>query len=290
MATRTWVSGVGDDANPGSRTAPCKTFAGAISKTDPGGEIDVTDPGGFGALTITKAITIDGGGTFASVLAAGTPAITVAAGPNDVVTLRHLSFNGDAGAGLDGIHFLSGAALHIESCEVFNFGRRGIFFEPAGTSRLFIKDCILRNNANAANGGAVFVAPRPGGAAVVSMDATRMDGNLFAIVATDPSTVAVRNSVAAGNGNAGFAASSVAGGAVVINLESCLVTDSNATVNSAGIAATGAQAVVRISNVMVINNRLGLSVSGGGSIVSFGNNRIAGNGTDGAPTATPGQK
>src|SRR5712691_6573712 len=72
QATRTWVSGVGDDANPGSRTAPCKTFAGAISKTAPGGEIDAIDPGGFGTLTITKAVTIDGQGTFASVLAAGT--------------------------------------------------------------------------------------------------------------------------------------------------------------------------------------------------------------------------
>jgi hypothetical protein len=108
MATRTWVSGFGDDANPGSRTAPRKTFAGAISKTDPGGEINVPDPGGPGALTITKAHTIDGKGTFASVLAAGTAAINVVAGANDVVTLRHLSFNGDAG--LDGIHFQSGAA------------------------------------------------------------------------------------------------------------------------------------------------------------------------------------
>ena len=62
QATRTWISGVGDDANPCSRTAPCKTFAGAISKTAAGGEIDVLDPGGFGAVTITKAITLDGGG------------------------------------------------------------------------------------------------------------------------------------------------------------------------------------------------------------------------------------
>src|SRR5881398_1687321 len=72
QATRTWVSGVGDDANPCSRTAPCKTFAGAISKTAVGGEIDALDPGGFGTLTITKSITIDGTGTFASTLASGT--------------------------------------------------------------------------------------------------------------------------------------------------------------------------------------------------------------------------
>src|SRR5438045_8476177 len=72
QATRTWVSGVGDDANPCSRTAPCKTFAGAISKTADGGEISVLDPGGFGAVTITKGITLNGDGTLAGILAAGT--------------------------------------------------------------------------------------------------------------------------------------------------------------------------------------------------------------------------
>src|ERR1700730_4517993 len=95
QATRTWVSGVGDDANPCSRTAPCKTFAGAISKTAPGGEIDALDPGGFGALTITKAITIDGGGgQVASVLVAGTNGIVVQANAStDIVILRNLRIN-----------------------------------------------------------------------------------------------------------------------------------------------------------------------------------------------------
>src|SRR6266481_4591492 len=90
QATRTWVSGVGDDANPCSRTAPCKTFSGAISKTAPGGEIDCLDPGGFGALTITKAMTIDCTGTLGSVLVAGTNGINVN-GANITVNLRNLS-------------------------------------------------------------------------------------------------------------------------------------------------------------------------------------------------------
>src|SRR5438309_4740618 len=93
QATRTWVSGVGNDANPCSRTAPCKTFAGAISKTAPGGEIDCLDPGGFGALTITKAMTIDCTGTLGSVLVAGTNGIVVAAGGPDVVILRGIKFD-----------------------------------------------------------------------------------------------------------------------------------------------------------------------------------------------------
>jgi Right handed beta helix region len=288
MATRTWVSGVGDDANPGSRTAPCKTFAGAISKTDPGGEINVIDPGGFGTLTITKAITIDGGGVFASILAAGTNGINVNAGPNDVVTLRNLSFDG-AGLGLNGIVFNTGAVLHIERCVIFNFSQRGVAFQPGAASRLFIKDTIIRNNNNATNGGAVFIAPAASGSASVTLDNVRMDQNLAGVSANDRSVVLVRNCIATGSINAGFAA---AGSAVaaVMNLENCVASDNNASANTVGILSAGAQAIVRISNVMAVNNGVGLFTTGGGAIVSFGNNRIAGNVTDGAPTSTPGQK
>src|SRR5438309_9459613 len=77
QANRTWVSGVGDDVNPCSRTAPCKTFAGAISKTAAGGEIDVLDPGGFGPVIISKSITIDGTGVLAGILAPGGNGITI---------------------------------------------------------------------------------------------------------------------------------------------------------------------------------------------------------------------
>src|SRR6187401_640852 len=94
QATRTWVSGVGDDANPCSRTAPCKTFAGAISKTAAGGTINVLDPGGYGGVTITKAITIEADGDFAGITHSGTSGIIVNAGVNDVVTLRGLTIDG----------------------------------------------------------------------------------------------------------------------------------------------------------------------------------------------------
>jgi hypothetical protein len=122
QATRTWVSGVGDDNNPCSRTAPCMTFAGAISKTAAGGEIDALDPGGFGTLTITKSITIDGGGGgVASVMSSGTNGITVNAGATDIVTIRNVQLQGDLGngtgtAGGIGIKFNSGAMLSIDNC------------------------------------------------------------------------------------------------------------------------------------------------------------------------------
>jgi hypothetical protein len=125
QASRTWVSGVGDDANPCSRTAPCKTFAGAISKTATGGEIDALDPGGFGALTITKAITLDGGGgQVASVLVAGTNGIVVSAPAGSVVILRNLRINGisqSGNGGLNGINFIAGGDLNIENVYVFGF-------------------------------------------------------------------------------------------------------------------------------------------------------------------------
>ena len=128
QATRTWVSGVGDDVNPCSRTAPCKTFAGAISKTATGGEIDCLDPGGFGAVTITKSITIDGtkGSGFGSILASGVTGVNVndsaTATPGaSIVILRNLSINGANTTAGSGIRFTSGKSLTVEDCQIFGF-------------------------------------------------------------------------------------------------------------------------------------------------------------------------
>jgi hypothetical protein len=149
QASRTWVSGVGDDANPCSRTAPCKTFAGAISKTDAGGEIDALDPGGFGGLTITKAITIDGGGgQIASVLVGVTNGIVVNAGTGDVVTLNNLSIQGlsqTASPGLNGIKFTQGKALNVLNCYIYNFSQNGISIESKTATRVFVRNTTISN-------------------------------------------------------------------------------------------------------------------------------------------------
>src|SRR5262249_44005395 len=165
QASRTWVSGVGDDANPCSRTAPCKTFAGAISKTAPGGEIDALDPAGYGAVTITKAITIDGGGAqVASVLVAGTNGIVVQAGPNDVVILRNLRINGISGSGnggFNGIRFLAGKDLNVESCYIFGFTQNGIDISlNQGTqATAHIINTVLKNNGGVGVRATNAVAP-----------------------------------------------------------------------------------------------------------------------------------
>jgi hypothetical protein len=138
QATRTWVSGVGDDVNPCSRTAPCKTFAGAIAKTAAGGEVDVLDPGGFGTLTITKSITIDGGaGQVSNILASATNGINVNAGTSDIVILRNLTING-AGTtlGITGINFLAGKSLHVQNVKIERFSSHCIAIQPNNVAGL----------------------------------------------------------------------------------------------------------------------------------------------------------
>src|SRR5262245_17512172 len=139
QATRTWVSGVGDDANPCSRTAPCKTFAGAISKTAVNGEINCIDPGGFGAVTITKSITLDCAGTVGSILNAGTGGVIVSTGAV-TLTIRNISLNG-AATGLNGIRILVPGTVLIERVQIFGQTTQGIDVEPtSGTTELIVND------------------------------------------------------------------------------------------------------------------------------------------------------
>lgn len=150
QATRTWVSGVGDDVNPCSRTAPCKTFAGAISKTASGGEINTLDPGGFGAVTITKSITIDGTGTMGSILAAGTTGIIInitgEADPVKAVRIRGLSING-AGSGIQGIKVIAANKVSIEDTVIDGFKSDGINVVVPGAAQVFVKNTTIRNNS-----------------------------------------------------------------------------------------------------------------------------------------------
>jgi hypothetical protein len=160
QATRTWVSGVGDDANPCSRTAPCKTFAGSISKTAPRGEINCLDPGGFGAVTITKAISIICGENGESgVLVSGTNGIIVQAGPNDNVILQGIDFEG-LGTGVNGVLFNSGLALEIIKCTIHDFATNGVnVASNTANARVVIKDSNISFNGvnGTANTGGVNV-------------------------------------------------------------------------------------------------------------------------------------
>jgi len=278
QATRTWVSGVGDDANPCSRTAPCKTFAGAISKTATNGEINVLDPGGFGGVTITKAITISSEGFEAGVLVSGTNAIIVNAPTTANVVLRGLDIEG-LGTGLAGIKVLAAGSVHVEKCTINNFTQLGIDFVPsaaaASTSQLNVSNTILRNNNGASSGG-IRVKPGANVTAKANIVGTELRNNFFGLRTEDNATTVAISTVAANNASAGFIAVAAAGGPAVMNLFNC-----TASGNVNGIKADNPTATARISNCLVAGNTNGLNISGGGHIVSFGNTF---NADSGAPT------
>ena len=277
QATRTWVSGVGDDANPCSRTAPCKTFAGAISKTAPAGEIDVLDPGGFGGVTITKSISIEAVGVVAGVLVSGTNAIVISAGPSDVVVLRGLTIDG-LGTGLAGVKFLAGGALHVEDCTINNFTTTGVDFEPNSDAQLFIKDTIVRDNAGGATNqsGGILVKPSAG-TVRAALDNVRIEKNTDGGVRAEGTNthVTINRSVISGNTNSGIIG--VLGAKV-------FVSDSASVNNVNGVKADVAGTVVTISNVTITNNTGQGVFPNGGTITSFGNNHVSGNVVDGVPT------
>lgn len=273
QATRTWVSGVGDDANPCSRTAPCKTFAGAISKTAAKGEINALDPGGFGAVTITKSITIDGGGFISGVLVSGTNGIVINAGSSDSITLRNLDINGVT-TGLNGIHFLAGGNLIVEKVKIYGFsntGLGGINIAPTASSGMVdvtIIDSLINDNNTRA------IALTPTGTMVVNatIDRVTMANNNRGVHATDGTNVTIKNSTLSNNTFYGISA--------VGSLRDTTVSIDDATIafnGTSGIHVVGTYVDVNLSNSTVTSNPVAFTSSSGGTINSFGNNMLHGN-------------
>jgi len=272
LAIRTWVSGVGDDLNPCSRTAPCKTFAGAIPKTAAGGEIDALDPGEYGGtagsravVEITKALTIDGGAGTATILVPSGNGVLINAGSDDTVVLRNLSIH-PSSAAFDGIRVEGGRNALIEHCAVSGFSN-GIGFLPVGPMSLTVADTTVENNLNGMSVGTF-------GAYFARLTAThvRFDGNFTGIFMRDNALVFVSDSSASNNID-GFVARSD-GGAAELDLEN--VSSSNNS--NAGAVVFNPGAVIRLSNTSIEHNGgPGVVPIGGGLILSFGNNKFSGN-------------
>jgi hypothetical protein len=273
QATRTWVSGVGDDANPCSRTAPCKTFAGAISKTADQGEIDCIDPGGFGTVTITKSITIDGGGTFASILAAGTNGVNVndsasgAAGTH-IVRLRNLSING-AGTGLVGISYTSAKALYVENCQIFGFkagNGNGINVNLVlDGGQLFVRDSFVAETS----GDGIKVTTSVG-QVKINLDGVRVDKTLVGIHVVNNTSGYINNCRTSMNSSIGVQ---------VENNSSVNIDHSTMFANTGfGLQAGAGAPTVRISDVSILNNIGGGVNLAGGTVFTFLDNKIRGNG------------
>ena len=242
QADGTWVSGVGDDLNPCSRTAPCKTFAGAISKTAAGGEIRALDPGGFGAVTITKAITIIGEGTLAAILNSLTTGVIVNAGPNDVVRLIDLKING-AGDGINGINYIGGKAVHVENCFI------------AGI-----------NSMSSANGAGIWMTAVGGHLRVVNTTISEANNaGIRAFSSSTVSTVDVENSRITNTGS------------TALNLGpnvSAAVRGSALTLSGIGVQLNGGSAQAHLDSNNISFNGTGILGSAGGNAF-ISNNMIS---------------
>jgi hypothetical protein len=228
--TRSWVSGLGDDANPCLRDKPCKTFAGAISKTDANGEINVLDAGGYGGVTITKSISIVAVGTTAGIVTGGFNGIVVNAGTNGVVNLSGLDVYSTAEIpSRNGVRIVSAALVHIDNCTIRGFLSNpglGIDVEATTTTQVVISNCTISGNL-----GGVLVKPAGTSPVQVLLDRVHLIGN------------------------------------------------------ATGVRVEG-NAIVRLNRSAVTANKIGLETVGAGQILSFGNNIISGNATNGTPSDT----
>ena len=297
---RTFVSAVGDDANNCRRVTPCKTFTGAITRTNSGGEIDVLDTGGFGAIFVNKPVTIDGGGFVAGSLISGTNAVNVTAGSDDTVILKHLSIASVPGTGgelgTNGIKINTVGALFVIDCLIKNFGSNGIDFEPSTGGKLFVTDSNIVNNGTGSLDAGIFVKSGSTSlTAVAVVERSRIESNRNGVVARDRSRVSISNSVIAEN-RIGLLAAPDSNAPVEVNVESSIITLNRFGIRSGTCTAKG-PAIVRISNVSVTSNEgEGLDhtiegpTCGRGEIISAKNNTILGNHPDGEPTSSPGQK
>ena len=282
QATRTWVSGVGDDVNPCSRTAPCKTFAGAISKTFINGEINCLDPGSFGAVTITKSITIDCHEIFAGILAAGTTGIiiNIAAGnandPLRSVRIRNLNIDGTGAqgsvgtrTGIRGIRVIAASTVFVEDTMIRNFVNEGILDERTTGGDLFVNNTTVQDNA----GSGSKINPATGSTRIdAALSGVIAEGNTDGIRVGSAVRAMVKRSVASGNSGNGIVVDGPAAtGQVDVD---------ETVISSNGTGINRVNGIARLSNSDITFNATA-KAGAGANLLSFGNNRVAGNGADG---------
>ena len=292
QATRTWVSGVGDDVNPCSRTAPCKTFPGAISKTAAGGEINCLDPGGFGGVTVTKAMTFICDFTEAGVLVTGTNGFTINAGDNDVVTISGIDIFGPAGGpGLNGIRFINGAGLNIRNTTIKGFSAQAVSFEVGAgdTSFLNLDNVTIIGNGTVgdATTGSIKIAPGTSSTANVVITNTRVQGNVNSGLRIDltgvtgaTANVQVSNSTI-NNSGAGMLMKATVGTGKI----NALVSDTTISGNSgSGVTGNGPGITARFTRDVITANgsasaaaSTGVTANNGAGLISYGTNVLAGN-------------
>jgi hypothetical protein len=287
QATRTWVSGVGNDQNPCSRTAPCKTWAGAISKTAAGGEMNALDPGGYGTLTVTKSVTVDGGtgAGWASTLATNAPGGFIindsqSGSPNTIVVhLRNLSFNGAGNPpGVDGIRFLSGKTLYVENCRIFRFSGDGIEMTTGTLAQLYVRNTVI---SDCGGDGIRLTSNVVGQFNTATLENVELMKCGNGVNVTDRSRLVMRGGSAvhmtsAIAGNGGGVKVGGGGNDIIVHL-----IGTNLSHNTTGIIANGG--AVRIGNVYITNNAT--SITGAANVASWSDSMIVDNGANNQPGA-----
>ena len=273
LANRVFVSArSGNDANAcASILTPCQTFTGAVAQLNPAGEAIVLDSGGYGAVTITQAVTIEAPpGVLAFIHPSSGDGVTVNAGGSDTVVLRGLVLNGGAG---NGITVNTVGVLHVENCVISGFAQ-GLSF--LATGELFVKDTIARNNS-----GTGILIGAVSGTPKGSLDRCRLEGNVNGLGITRGSAT-IRDSVASGNSGSGFSASTFTATAVDLNIENCLAANNPGI----GILSSQATTTVRVSDTTVTDNGTGVFQTSSGVMLSRSNNTVEGNTTNGTFTGT----
>ena len=263
---RTYVSVAGNDGNAGMgcpANAPCRNFNAALGVTFPHGEVVALDSGDYMPATVNQSVTIKAApGADATIVSMGFgDAISINIGPSDTVVIRGLTVNGSNGSGWSGIHFWAGGTLHIENCISTDFSFAAIIADAAG--KLVITDTVVRNSSFG------VILQTTSGQIHATLDHVQ--------IARNNAQAIIRNSLLVDNPQTAAQASAASGATAALTIEDCVIKDNNMGINAYY------PSIIRVSHSTITDNAQGLSPFGG-QILSFGNNRLAGNGMDGSFT------
>ena len=273
--------------------SPCLTFAAALAQTTAGGEIDVLDPGDFGPVTITKSVSIygDAPGVAGLIPSPGTSGIVISAGSSDVINLHGLIFDGVNASGTSGVVFTSGARLNINQCVFQGFTTSGMTLSPgvgsATTTLMAVQNTTILNNATG-----ILIQPTGGIAANVRLRRLHIDNNSGDGLRVDGTggsgaiNVAIADSSANFNAGNGIDAVSGPGNATVDVMR--VVAASNGSAGIQSNQTSGGTASVTVGSSLLRNNAIGIQATGGASLLSYGNNHVTGNASNGSFTGTAG--
>ena len=279
---RVYVSITGSDANQCTFASPCHSVQHAHDVVQAGGEIRMLDPGSYGLLIITKAISILGDGHGGIAASNNAVAITINAGPNDIINLRGLIIEG-FGTGFSGVIFNTGASLNIQDSIIRNFAFDGVVFQPTAASQLNVRQTIIEHFGGLSI--AVAIAPSGSGSAKVVLDNVAVDSSLDGVYANGSNTsgsiiMTVADSVISNNGSFGIGGAST-NGAIQIMVRNCTISN-----NNEGIESNGSPVVIRVTRSTITANIRGVLAGNSGLLISYGDNNIDGNTANGSPTST----